>query len=301
MLLSGSQATLRSHTRLIDVTFTHRDRDVAYRVANALVDQFIAGSTEQRTEMLGSQNRVLIEKSRELKEKVDRSEQALQEYKQKTVASVSLDDSRNLVDEKLKGLNTDLINAKTERLRIESDADQAKRTKGSTEQLLAIASIAQDPQVLAARDHLTKEKENMTALSQRYGPAAPAHGRGQSGPRSGAAGRRRTRCRPRRTGSTAVMPPPSPARQGCSRQSRSRRPPCWKLDGKVIPFHALQREYESDRALFEAVLQRLKESNLQLGVQSVDFDVVEPRVGSSCGTEPAPVVHPGRSRGREPG
>ena len=51
------------------------------------------------------------------------------------------------------------------------------------------------------------------------------------------------------------------------------------LEGKLIPYRALQREYESDRVLVESVLQKLKESTLSLGVvQEGNFQVVEPAV-----------------------
>ena len=54
------------------------------------------------------------------------------------------------------------------------------------------------------------------------------------------------------------------------------------LEGKLIPYRALQREYESDRVLVESVLQKLKESTLTLGVaQEGNFQVVEPAVQAS--------------------
>ena len=273
LLLGGVKATLRPRTRLVDISFTHADRTVASRVVDTLVDEFLKQSAEQRSEMLEAQNRVLAVKSQELKEKVNRSELDLQKYKQ-DVASVSLEDRRNLLEEKLKGLNADLTNAKGECLRLESDADQAKRARGSTDQLLAIPSVALDSQVVAARDRLTKEEENMTALSQRYGQLHPRMIE-EKADLEAARGTvaEAVRTAPDRIGSRFLAA--SSRLEGLQRAVQEQEASLLEMDAKVIPFRALQREYDSNRALFESVLQRLKESTLQLGVQSVEFQVVE--------------------------
>ena len=273
MLLNDTQAALRPKTRLIDVTFTHTNREVAFKVANATVSEFLKQGSEQRAEVLEAQNRVLIQKAQELKDKVTHSEQALQDYKQK-LASVSLEDRRNLVEEKLKGMNTDLTNAKAERLRLESDAQQAKLAVHSTEQLLAIPSIAQDPQVVASRERLTREEEAITTLSQRYGERHPRmiEERAQlEAAREGVAAAARTA--PDRIGNRYVAA--RAQEDGLQRAVQEQEAALLDMDAKVIPFRALQREYDSDRTLFESVLQRLKESDLQLGVQAVEFHVVE--------------------------
>ena len=287
LLLGGSKAVLRPRTRLIDVTFTHEDRQVAYKVANTLVDEFLKQGTEQRTKMLEEQNSVLVVKAQELKDKVNRSELDLQDYKNK-VASVSLEDRRNLVEEKLKGLNLDLTNAKGVRLRLESDSDQARKVRGGgTEQLLAIPSVVQDPQVLAARDRLQKEEETMTTLSQRYGSLHPRMIEEKAqldAARNNVADAVRTA--PDRIGSRYAAA--RAQEDGLQQAAKEQESALLEMDAKVIPFRALQREYDSNRALFESVLQRLKESTLQLGVQSVEFHVVEPAIAA----RPAPSRRP---------
>ena len=279
MLLGSTKAVLRPRTRLVDVTFTHRDPTVAYQVVNALVDEFLKQDTEQRAKTQADQYTVLTEKAQILKDKVNQSELDLQNYK-KNVESVSLEDRRNLVEEKLKGLNSDLTNAKAERLRLESDADQARKVRGtSAEQLLGIPSLAQDPQVAAARERLQKEEESMTTLSQRYGPLHPRmiEEKAQLDAARGSLAEA-VRTAPERIGSQLAA---ARAREdSLQRAVRDQESAQLDLDAKVIPFRALQREYDSNRALFEAVLQRLKESNVQLGVQTVEFQVVEPAIAA---------------------
>jgi capsular exopolysaccharide synthesis family protein len=287
-LLSGSSAVMRTGTRLVDVSFTHPDPDLAYKVANALVDQFLKQGIEQRAEMLETQNRVLTEKSQELKDKVTRSELDLQEYEKK-LNSVSLEDRHNLVEEKLRGLNADLTIANGERLRLESDAKQSKLAEGSTEQLLTIPSVSQDAQVTAAQARLDKEEENMTALAQRYGPLHPRMIEEKAeleAARQGVTDAVRTA--PDRIASRYAA---ARAREEGLRQAvQEQESALLDMDAKVIPFRALQREYDSNRTLFESVLQQLKQSTLQLGVQSVDFRIVEPAVGARRAPNLRPLI-----------
>ena len=160
LLLAGSNVALRQRTRLVDVTFEHRDPGTARMVADALVTQFVAQGKEQRTKDQEDQNTTLSKKYEELKNNLRLSEQRLQDYKNSlksdSLESVSVEDRRNYVEEKLRGLNADLTGAKGERLTLQSDMDLVKRAGEDPKQLLAIASIAQDSPVLAAQAQLSR-------------------------------------------------------------------------------------------------------------------------------------------------
>ncbi len=282
LLLTGSSAVLRPRTRLVDVSFDHRSPVVARQVANALVDQFVAQVKEQRTKILEDQNAALAKKYEELKGNLRNSEQKLQDYrnslKSDSLESVSVEDRRNYVEEKLRALNADLTGAKGERLGLESDTDLVRRAGDDPKGLFSIASVAQDPPVAAAQAQASKLDAELAAMKQRYGPKWPplieknaqvdsAH-RTLSDTVRGAPGRLDSRLR------AAVV------KEGnLQRAVTDQEKVLLGLEGKLIPYRALQREYESDRVLVESVLQRLKESTLSLGVaQEGNFQVVEPAV-----------------------
>ena len=107
LLLAGSTVALRHGTRLVDVSFDHRDPNMARTVADSLVNQFIAQGKEQRSKDLEEQNAILAKKYNELKNNLRLSEQKLQDYKNglksDSLESVSVEDRRNYVEEKLRG------------------------------------------------------------------------------------------------------------------------------------------------------------------------------------------------------
>lgn len=274
MLLSSSSAVLQPKTRLINVTVVHTDAKVAQKIANTLVEQFLQQGVEQRMKATEVQNEVLRQKSRELEEKVRHSDEALQAYKKK-VESVSVEDQRNLVEQKLRAVNTDLTGAKSERLGLEIDLQTVKRAGDHPTQLLAVASIAQDPQVVLARQQVEKAEDDLTVLLQRYREKWPAVKEQRAQVASA-----------RQALNDAVLAAPGrlnahyqaalAKEQGLQNAAAEQEKAFLELEDKVIPYRALQREYDSDRTLFESVLQQLKANTLALGVQPASFHVVEP-------------------------
>lgn len=280
-LLGGTTAELRPRTRLVDVSFVHQDPTVAQNITNALIEQFLEQGVEQRMKTLEVQNSVLVQKSQELKLKVLKSEQALQDYKKSlnsgSLESVSVEEGRNYVEGKLKDLNNDLTTTKGERLGLESDIELVKRAGNNPQRLLGIPSITKDPQVTAAQTQLSKVQDDAAALTQRYRDKHPrilemrAQIQNAQNSLSQAALTAPTRIESRYV---AVQAKEANLQEAVAAQEKA----LLGLEDRIIPFRVLQREYESDRALFESVLQRLKESTLSLGVQSNPLRVVQAAV-----------------------
>jgi succinoglycan biosynthesis transport protein ExoP len=276
MLLSSSNAALQPRTRLVKVSYVHTNPKVSQKIANALVEQFLRQGMEQRMKATEVQNQVLQQKSNELKEKLRHSEEALQDYKKK-LESVSVEDQRNMVEEKLKSLNSDVNMAKSERLSLESDVGTVKQAKNNPQQLLAITSIAQDPQVMVAQQQLAKAEGDLAALLQRYRERWP-----------GVKEQRAQVENAQQNLKNEVLAAPGrldgrykaalTKEKGLEQAAREQEKALLELEDKVIPYRALQREYDADRTLFESVLQQLKANTLTLGVQPALFHVVEPAI-----------------------
>jgi succinoglycan biosynthesis transport protein ExoP len=286
ILLHDSEVTLRKNTRLVDVSYSHRDPATARRISGALVTQFIELGEQQRLESLETQNSVLVKKASDLKEKLDRSEHAIQDYK-KNLESVSLEENRNLVDVKLKGLNADLTTAKGERLRIEADLNQIQKAHDDVKALQLITSVVQDSEVLASQSRVDAAEGELATFAQRYRDKHPS----MIGARAKVQAARTALAESIRTAPDRVTARYNSAisrEQGLQTAVADQEKALLELDEKVIPFRALQRDMESDKALFESVLQRLKESNLSVSIQPVSFRIVEPAVPA----RPVPMKRP---------
>jgi polysaccharide biosynthesis transport protein len=111
---------LRRGTRLIDVVMVHPIPEMTEKIANSLVEEFMRENVEQHTDTSVKANEFLFQEAGRLKKKLQESENALQIYREKTGA-VSLDQRQDTVVARLKELSTRVTEAKSARIRWESD------------------------------------------------------------------------------------------------------------------------------------------------------------------------------------
>ena len=274
-LNAGLFVTPRAKTLLADVTYRHPDASVARQVASSLVEQFVAQNTEQQLRQAEVQNTLLAQKAAQLRDKMKRSEEAVQAYKNK-VESVSMDTGRNLVEAKLQNLNNSLSEARNERLKVESDLHLLQSvTNRTTERLLGIASVAADPEVVAAQARVKTLEDEIRAMEDRYRAKHPrmieAHNRldqAKAGVDSA------VKAAPDRL--SARFDGAAASEQTIEKAAAAQEKELLRLDEKATPYRALQQELEADRALYDGVTKKLKESSLVMDIKPVNFRIVEP-------------------------
>lgn len=274
LLQAGASASVRPKTRLMDVTYMHADPRIAQRVAHAMVTEFLKQRVEQRYGALEAQNAVLVKKSEQLREKLEHSEKKLQAYKEE-MATVSLEDRRNLVDAKLTALNGDFSAAKSDRIRLESDLRTLEKAGPKEEALLAIASVAQDPEVVTAREKVAALETELFSLTQRYREKHPK----MMEARSQFANLRTNlslaiQSSPKRI--EGLFNTAADREKSLQAAVAEQEKAVLELDQKMIPFRVLKRDVESDRVLYDAIVQKLKESTLTMDIEPVAFRIVEP-------------------------
>src|SRR5205085_5535394 len=158
---------IRRGTRLIDVYLTNRDPGMAQRLAEAVGREYIRYSIAQRAAYSQSALRYLLEEEERLKEKLQRSEAAVADYKEKTPDALQLGGGAaatgsqtgagsgrgrsGLVEDKLQELTSKLTATKSDRIRIENELKQIEGIGDNVDALLAIPSIAVSPTVVDRR------------------------------------------------------------------------------------------------------------------------------------------------------
>ena len=264
---------IRRGTRLIDVFVQHGDPKMAQLIANSVGREYIRQSIERRSGTSEIALQFLMEESERLKKKVRDSEQALQDYRE-VQKSVSFENQENIVLDKLKDLNSKLTAVKADRMRLESDFAQIRQYEGNVEKLLTVASISNHPTVTDLKKEIQSLEANIATLSQRYKDKHPKMiavrtqlGEVQSNLRQN------------------VLKLPTQMQsefEKTSAQERSFEAALSEQENsalgqskKTIRYKELQRDLETDRALFESVLKRMKETDLSKGIQADPVQVVE--------------------------
>jgi capsular exopolysaccharide synthesis family protein len=116
---------LYKETRLIDISFTHTDPEVASKVANAIAETYLYNNLEKKSETNATTGDFLQKRIAELQQQNRSDEERLVNYA-KSHQIISLDANQNTVVERLASLNRQLVDAEKERIDAESKYTSAK-------------------------------------------------------------------------------------------------------------------------------------------------------------------------------
>jgi len=152
---------------LINISVTNRDADGAALIANRYVEQFM----RYLFEYSGGKNEAAVEYLRtradELRKESEAAEGRLQDYRRKHNL-VSLDNSINIISERLRAINTTLTNARLGRIEAENLLGQIERMQQSKGNLLEIGYISAYGNIATLKTQLAQLNNQQSILSERY-------------------------------------------------------------------------------------------------------------------------------------
>ena len=268
------KAKLRRPTRLIDVTVEDTDPNRAQIIAEAVATEFLKQSYEQNANLSRAANEFLFQEAARLKEKLEKSEEKLQKYREENQA-VSLEDRQNIIVDKLKEINSQAAQAKENRLRLESDLEQIKRIDPSnTEELMHIESVAKLPQVAEIRFRIVRGESELAVLKQRYLPEHPKYVQAVSQignlKQSLAAVVAKAGDSVEKRYQAAVE-----TEQKLDAALKEQEKVALDLNKISIPYNVLAREVASDQSMYDAVMIRLRETTVTQSLDKTPFRIVE--------------------------
>jgi capsular exopolysaccharide synthesis family protein len=112
-------------TRLIDVTLSDTNPQVAAKIVNVFVDTFVLSNLEKKTETNANAGDFLQKRVAELQSQIREGEERLVNYA-KDHQILSLDGNQNTVVERLVGLNSQLLQAENDRKQAEAELRAAQ-------------------------------------------------------------------------------------------------------------------------------------------------------------------------------
>jgi polysaccharide biosynthesis transport protein len=256
---SKVKVTLRRGTRLIDVIVEDTGPKRAQQLTESMIKEFVDQSFEEKLGLSETATDYLRQEADRLKVKLQNAEQAVQKYREEHNA-VSLEDKQNIIVEKLKGLNLKVTEAKGERLKLEADVATIKQGKAKTaEELLMLPSVAALPVVAGLRQELADKESKFKAESQLRGLQQSLNRTlvnvGNMVIKSYEAAKNTE------TKLTAAL--------------QEQEQAALELNRIAIPYNALVREVETDRALYESVLTRMKVTKVAKGIWENNIHVIE--------------------------
>jgi polysaccharide biosynthesis transport protein len=262
---------LRKATRLIDLSVEDLDPKRSERLTQSIIKEFLKIDLEQKLAVTQQANDFLLQESARLKEKLRSSEQAVQKYREEYNA-VSLEDKQNITVEKLKDLNQQVTHAKGERLRLEADVAAIKQGRAkSPDELLLLPSVNNLPIVAALRKDIADREAKYKSDYQVRGLKATLN---QAVLNAGELVNNAYQA------SKATENKLTAALQEQERAAL-------ELNRISIPYNVLVREVESNRALYESVLNRMKETGVTRGLAENNIRIVQSPLVSNWPVKPS--------------
>lgn len=170
--LEGLAVAPVRNSRLVDVSFRSAEPTLASRVANALAKQYIEQNLEFKFLATKEATEFLNARTAEQRTALEKSEQALQQYREKTGA-MALEDRQNIVVQRLSDLNAAVTRARTERIEKESVYNQIRAIQDDRTAVDTFPAILNNGFIQQLKGQLNEQQRLKAQLAEKLGARHP--------------------------------------------------------------------------------------------------------------------------------
>ncbi|MFI5058727.1 MAG: GumC family protein [Candidatus Acidiferrales bacterium] len=268
------------NSRLMDVSFESTDPQLAARVVNAHIENYIEQNFRSRYEATAQASTWLADQLNELKIKVEKSEDARIAYERQNQIW-TLDDKQNITTQRLSDVNKELTEAQSDRMKKEALYEFAKSGDSDAVPQLRDNEILQD--ILKKR---TEAVAQYTEALNQYGPNYPKVQRFQAqlkefdalieNEEKNVVNRMESDYRAARQRETLLV-------QALDKQKAEAN----QMSERLVQYNILKREAEANKTLYEGLLTKLKEAGISVGLRSSNIRIVDPAMIPTTPARPA--------------
>jgi polysaccharide biosynthesis transport protein len=262
------------NSRLVEIRYNSTDPVFAANAANALAKAYIEQNMEFKFSASKDAVDWLDQRLTEQKHALEVSEAALQAYKERNGAVSVADNVSNIVVQRLADLNTALTKAKTERINKEAYFNQLKSAQSSGG-LDAFPTVLSNDYIQKLRSDLADLQRQEAQLAERYGPRAEQMIKVRSAIESANAKLQVEQAKI----VESVRNEYQAARaeeESLQNALDSQKNEALSQNRKGIEYGVLQREVESNRQIYDSLMQRTKETGITSEQRASNVRVVDP-------------------------
>jgi capsular exopolysaccharide synthesis family protein len=274
--LGGLSVVPVRNSRIVEIRYTSSDPEFAAHAANALAKAYIQQSLELRFNTSKEAADWLSERLAEQRKAVETSEAALQAFREKNGAVAAADGASNIVIARLTDLNAALTKAKTDRINKEALYNQLKSAEGR-------GAIDTVPTILA-NEYIQKLKSELADLQRQQAQLAERYGE-----RHAEMIKVRTALETAdaklKVETSKVVESVRNEYQTALNEEHSlqgaldaQKGEALSMNRKGIEASVLQREVESNRQIYESLLQRTKDADISSERKSTNVRIVDEAV-----------------------
>ncbi len=255
-------------TRLIELRYSSPDARFAADVVNTLANTYIEQNFKTKYESTMQAADWLSRQLADLQIRVETSQEKLVKY-QREHNILGIDDKQNITTSKLDELNRELTAAEADRIQKQSLYQLA--ASGNPE---ALSPVAQSPLLQKLREEESDLKNQVAQLLTQFGPSYPRVAElnnrlKQVG--SNIQAEIRKSAERLQKDYDAALRRENMLRAALDAQKREAN----RLNENAIEYNLLKRDADSNRQLYEGLLQKLKEAGIAAGLNSSNIRIVD--------------------------
>ncbi len=271
--LGGLSIVPVRNSRLAEIRYTSSDPVFAAEAANAVAKAYIQQNMEFKFNTSKEAADWLSERLAEQRKAVEASEAALQAFREKNGTVAVADAGSDIVVARLTDLNSALTKAKTERINKESLYNQLRSAEGNggVESLPVVLS---NDYIQKMRSDLSDLQRQQAQLAERYGPRHAEMIKVRSAVESAEA---KLQVEISKVVDSVRTDYEAALSEERSLQAalNSQKGEALSLNRKSIEASVLQRELDSNRQIYESLLQRTKETGISSERRSTNARVID--------------------------
>ncbi len=267
------------NSRLVTISYDSPDPALAQAVVNSITETFIASNLERRFEASSYARKFLEERIEQLRAKLEQSERELVAYASNeqiiNIPSVSGNAEqggnrgRSLISSSLEALNGSLSKARTDRIEAEQRWRAAQASTG-----LALSEVLASPTIQKLRQQRAELVSKRQDLLERFQPEYPAVR--QAAAQIAELDRQlAAEARDVRQSLQGQYVSAAAAEQSIEAEIAQLKTQAIDLDQRSIRYNILQRELDTNRVLYDGLLQRYREIGIAGGVGTNNVSVVD--------------------------
>lgn len=284
-IVRGSMKMERDpNTVLAVIRVRHRDPDAAALLANRFAEQFIKYLFEKSSATNNAGLAFLRDQAEDLRKKLEASERALQEYRSR-YNLVSLDESQNIVVDRLKSLNSSTTAARVRRSEIEVRLAQAETALERKANLVELASLTGSAALAEVQQKIDDVQARRAILAERYGARHPT----MQELRRTLDALEKLRLSQAETAMTALRSQRDKAvseEKELGAQLAVAEAESLRLDQIGVEYGVLRRAIETQKTIYTQILSRLNEASITAQLESVNIRIVDRAYANSVPISP---------------
>lgn len=279
------EVQFRKGTRLIDITATSRSASVAKDLANGYANEYLRLAIEQSTEATRSAAQFLIEETQRLTDKLRLSEEAMQSFRERE-RTPSFDAMLNEADSAVKILAQKISDNEQTLQQLRRDVEASRSAGDDEAMLLQLPSISENPQLTTINQSIEEQDAELEILALRYRADHPLHTTAKQ--RIQRLKQARTDLLPGIVTNLSTKAEILETQiQRLEKEKIVAEKRLLEVTAKSLEYNSLTRDLDADRALYGAVIERLKEIDVTKGMADGSVRVHDTALGGNPTQIPA--------------